>query len=92
MQPVRNVLGALLLGYALSGACAETPVDINSADAATLADVMVGIGPSKAAAIVEYREENGPFGSVDDLALIKGIGAATIDKNRDRLTADKKAP
>ena len=92
MQSVRKLIGAVLLGYALSGTCADSPVDINVADAATLAEVMVGIGPAKAAAIVDYREQNGPFTSVDDLALIKGIGGATIEKNRDRLTTTKKAP
>jgi competence protein ComEA len=92
MQPIRKIVGTLLLGYALAGACAERPIDINTADATTLAEVMVGIGPAKAAAIVDYREQNGPFASVDDLSLIKGIGGATIDKNRDRLTATKKAP
>ena len=44
------------------------------------------LGAGKAAAIVEYREENGPFKSVDDLALVKGIGAATIEKNRDKIS------
>ncbi len=91
MSKFRNYLSALVLGCALQGANAE-PLDINSADAATLAEVMVGIGPAKAAAIVEYRDENGPFGSVEDLALIKGIGVATIEKNRDRLTTAKSAP
>ncbi|MGH8595707.1 MAG: ComEA family DNA-binding protein [Gammaproteobacteria bacterium] len=81
-----KTLCALLLGCAIHAAQAEPVVDINSADAATLADVMVGIGASKAAAIVEYRDENGPFTSVEDLALIKGIGSATIEKNRERLT------
>ncbi len=92
MQKVRKLVGALLLGYALQGACAEPLLDINSADAAALAEVMVGIGPAKAEAIVDYREQNGPFASVDDLGLIKGIGDATIKKNRERLTASKPAP
>ena len=92
MQPIRKLVGTLLLGYALHGACAETLLDINSADAAALAEVMVGIGPAKAEAIVDYRKQNGPFSSVDDLGLIKGIGGATIDKNRERLTASKPAP
>ncbi|MSR14548.1 MAG: ComEA family DNA-binding protein [Gammaproteobacteria bacterium] len=83
---------ALLLGGALQLAHAESTIDINSADAATLAEVMVGIGPAKAAAIVEYRAENGPFSVVDDLGLVKGIGTATIEKNRERLTAAKAAP
>ncbi len=62
------------------------PVDINTADAATLASAINGVGEKKAATIVEYRNTHGPFASVDDLAGIKGIGAATIDRNRDNLT------
>ena len=81
--PVR-LLAALLMGFALHGARAEV-IDINTADAATLAHAMAGIGPAKAEAIVAYRNEHGPFKSVDDLMLIKGIGAATIDRNRDKL-------
>jgi competence protein ComEA len=61
-------------------------VDINSADAATLATAIVGIGEKKAAAIVQYREANGPFASVDELAQVKGIGAATVDRNRQNLS------
>lgn len=91
MSKLRNFVGALLLGCALQAAYAE-PIDINTADASTLAEVMVGVGPAKAEAIVEYRKENGPFASVDDLALIKGIGTATIEKNRERLTTVKPAP
>jgi len=61
------------------------PVDINTADAATLASAINGVGEKKAATIVEYRKTHGPFASVDDLARIKGIGAGTIDRNRDNL-------
>jgi competence protein ComEA len=85
MRKLAHFLGALWLGCALT-ANAAGPVDINAANAGELATVMVGIGQSKAAAIVEYREENGPFKSVDDLALVKGIGAATIEKNRDKIS------
>lgn len=81
--PIR-LLAALLMGFALHGVSAEV-IDINTADAATLADAMSGIGPAKAEAIVAYRNEHGPFKSVDDLMLIKGIGTATIDRNRDKL-------
>jgi competence protein ComEA len=59
------------------------PVDINSADASTLADSLHGIGISKAQAIVNYRGENGEFKSVSDLSLVKGIGERTVLKNRD---------
>ena len=47
------------------------------------------IGPAKAEAIVAYREANGPFSSVEDLVLVKGIGGATLEKNRGKLTAVK---
>ena len=62
------------------------PVDINTADAATLASAINGVGEKKAATIVEYRKIHGPFASVDDLARIKGIGAGTIERNRENLT------
>lgn len=60
-------------------------VDINSADAATLALALDGIGMAKAQEIVTYRELNGEFKSIDELAQVKGIGEATIAKNRDRI-------
>lgn len=84
-------VGALLLGGLLSSAWAA-PLDINTADAKALAEVMVGVGPAKAEAIVEYRKAHGPFQEVDDLALIKGIGAETIVKNRDKLTVSPPKP
>jgi len=62
------------------------PVDINNTDAAGLAAAIVGIGEKKATSIIEYREANGPFASIEDLARVKGIGAATIEKNRHNLT------
>jgi competence protein ComEA len=62
------------------------PVDINTADATTLASAINGVGEKKAAMIVEYRKAHGPFASVDDLVGIKGIGAGTIQRNRDNLT------
>ena len=62
------------------------PVDINSADAGALATAIVGIGEKKAVSIGQYREANGPFASIDELAAVKGIGSATIEKNRQNLT------
>lgn len=58
------------------------PVNINTADAETISTELTGIGLSKAEAIVEYRKKHGPFKSVDDLSLVKGIGEKTVDKNR----------
>jgi len=57
-------------------------VSVNSASADELADMLIGVGPSKARAIVAYRDANGPFASVDELVNVKGIGLATIEKNR----------
>jgi competence protein ComEA len=58
------------------------PVDINTADASTLAAELNGIGAAKAAAIVAYRESNGPFKRLEDLIQVKGIGAKILEKNR----------
>lgn len=65
---------------------ADAVVNVNQADAVTLARVLDGIGPSKAEAIVAYRTKHGPFKSVDDLTKVAGIGKATVDKNRSRIT------
>lgn len=48
-------------------------VNINTADSKTLQTVK-GIGPKRAAAIINYREKNGPFKSIDDLNKVKGKG------------------
>ena len=63
-------------------------VNINTADAESLASELNGIGETKAIAIVEYRQQNGPFKSADDLALVKGIGEGTVDKNRDNIVVE----
>jgi len=67
---------------------AVTGVDLNTADEATLERELQGVGPGKARAIVEYRKAHGPFASVDELLEVKGIGAATLEKNRERLHAE----
>lgn len=61
------------------------PVDINTADAATLARELNGVGPARAQAIVAYRNEHGPFKSIDDLRLVKNMPQKVIDSNRDLL-------
>jgi len=70
------------------------PVNINTADAAALAKALNGIGPSKAKAIVSYRDKNGPFKTVDQLAMVEGITQKLIEKNRAdiKLGAEKSAP
>lgn len=69
-------------------ATAAVQVDLNTADVATLERDLLGIGPTKAKAIVDYRQAHGPFASVDELLEVPGIGTATLEKNRDRLSAN----
>jgi competence protein ComEA len=64
------------------------PVDINTADAATIAKELKGIGLSRAQAIVDYREKNGAFKSIDDLRKIKGVGDKTLELNRPNIRFD----
>ncbi len=87
MHIFTKILSTCLLCLAIGTAVAEV-VDINSADADSLAATINGIGPARAEAIVAFRKDNGPFDSVDDLVLVKGIGPATVAKNRDKLTAN----
>ena len=58
------------------------PVNVNTADAETISAELQGVGLSKANAIVNYRKTHGPFKSVDDLTLVKGIGERTVEINR----------
>lgn len=64
------------------------PININVSDELTLSRALVGVGPVKAAAIVEYREQNGPFTSLDALLNVKGIGQGTLRKNRGRISVE----
>ncbi len=70
---------------AAATAASVRAVNINTADAATIADALVGVGQSKAEAIVAYRKEHGPFKSPEQLADVKGIGDKLVLKNRDRI-------
>lgn len=63
-------------------AAAVSSVNINNADAQTLAASLKGVGLSRAQEIVRYRETYGPFASVNELEEVKGIGPSTIEKNR----------
>ena len=69
-------------------AAAEKPggrVNLNTADAAQI-ETLPGLGPELAGRIVEWREQNGPFGSVDDLLNVTGIGAKTVSGLADLVT------
>ena len=70
------------------------PVNINTADASAIAKALNGVGPAKAKAIVSYRDKNGPFKTVDQLAMVEGISQKLIEKNRAdlKLGAEKPGP
>jgi competence protein ComEA len=86
MNKFALVLKSLVLALALSAsAFAADKVNVNTADAATIAAALNGVGESKAEAIVAYRQEHGPFKSAEQLAQVKGIGLKTVEKNRDMI-------
>ncbi len=90
---LKNLLPTLAAFLLLAPLVHAEPVNVNTADAASLAKALNGVGPAKARAIVAYRDKNGPFKSVDQLAMVEGISQKLIDKNRGdiRLGADKPA-
>jgi len=61
------------------------PVDINTATAEQIAEALSGVSETKAKRIVSFRDQHGPFKSVDDLVKVKGIGEKTVEKNRARI-------
>jgi competence protein ComEA len=67
-------------------AWAASTVNVNTATAEEIAAGLKGVGLSKAAAIVKYRQENGTFMHADELINVKGIGIRTVDRNRDSIT------
>jgi competence protein ComEA len=86
MKSIKTIFASLLLSLMLAGgALAADTVNINTADAATIDRVLLNVGPSKAEAIVAYRKANGAFKSLEQLAMVKGIGLKTVEKNRDRI-------
>ena len=89
MENIMNVIRRLFLASCLflssQAVFAMETVDINTADAATLAAMLSGIGEKRAQAIVAYREEHGPFQSVDDLVRVSGIGPRVLEENRERM-------
>lgn len=81
---LRSVVTASALAFALPAAA----VDLNTADVETLAEELDGVGEVRAQAIIEYRQEHGEFESVGEFTEVSGIGAATLNKNRDDLAVE----
>lgn len=84
-------LKAIVLALCLTAvplASWANPVNINTAPVQELAQSIKGIGEKKAEAIIAYREKFGPFGSIDELKRVKGIGQKTVDSNRQNMTTE----
>lgn len=82
MNRSRRLIGSVILaGLVLAAlptfAAEARKVNINTADAAQLA-LLPRVGPSVAQKIVDFRKENGPFKSAEDLMLVQGIGEKTF--------------
>ena len=93
MKSLTTLFASLILSLALaSAAIAAETVNINTADAATIDRVLLKVGPAKAQAIVDYRKANGAFKSAEQLAMVKGIGLKTVEKNRDRIALGAARP
>lgn len=61
------------------------PVNINNASAEELEQNLIGVGPKKAKAIIEFREANGPFYTAEELIHVRGIGPKTLEKNKENI-------
>jgi len=85
MDILRKTL-LILLVFIPSLLLADEAVNINTADKETLMTAIKGVGEKRAEAIITYREQHGPFESVDELAEVGGIGQAIVDANRNVLT------
>ena len=82
MKYLRHILAGTAVSLLLPLSAWAGPVNVNTANAETISAELQGVGLTKANAIVEYREEHGPFRSANDLAEVKGIGQRTIEINQ----------
>ncbi len=83
-----TTLAALTVASLASAPASAGPINLNAADAVTLARELKGIGLTRAQAIVDYRAKHGPFKSVEELSLVKGIGQKAIERNRADIKLD----
>lgn len=102
---IKTVLITLLLAFSLAPALAPASqdgsassadkqslaetVNINTADADTLEQRLVGIGRNKALAIVAHREKFGRFYAAEELSAVRGIGPSTVAKNKTRIVVEE---
>ena len=92
MASIRTLLAILAMAW--TGLVAAEPaerVNINTADAETIARVLNGVGLKKAEAIVRHRETHGRFNQASDLTAVKGIGESIVSKNADKIVVSETA-
>jgi competence protein ComEA len=83
---VGEIVPAVLAGDAVADATIPAgPINVNTATADQL-DVLPGVGPTTAAAIIAFREQHGPFQTVDQLGDVRGIGPAKLEALRGLVT------
>ncbi len=85
----RALVQTLIISLMPAAAAWAGPVNVNTADAGTIAKELEGIDPAKAAAIVEYRQKNGPFRAAEDLLQVEGIGQKVLDQNKGNIRLDR---
>jgi competence protein ComEA len=78
---MKKLVGVALL-FGFLNTVSATPVNVNTADAASIAAALHGIGLKKAQDIVADRQKNGAFKSLEDLGRVKGVGDKTLAKNK----------
>ncbi len=66
---------------------AET-ININTADKESLMSAIKGVGEKRAEAIIAYREEHGPFKSLEELADVKGVGPSIVEANMENISVE----
>lgn len=80
---------AILIGLISPLVLFAGPVDINTADAETIAKELDGVGPARARAIVEYRNTYGKFRSAEEITNVNGIGQHVLSVNAGNILAEQ---
>lgn len=88
-QKVSRVVVVTIFTLISASLFAAQLVDINKADAVTIAENLNGIGDAKAKAIVAYRVLHGDFKNADELIKVKGIGTKLVDRNKELISFSK---
>ena len=74
-------------GGTAAATSADSRINLNTADVSQLT-TLTGVGESKALAIIAYREENGPFTSIEDIMNVPGIKEGTYEKIKDKIAIE----